>query len=211
MFDKLKHIHIIFFVMIGINNIFAQSDSVQERSEGLYLDYIQFRNNQPIKKIQIITDIDTSQLDFFTKLVAQKEITIKSLDGNIRKLLSKDLWGYYQNDNLYIYIDNDFYKVPVLGAISYFIGTQEVTYYSGMGMGYPYGMGGGIPVKTREMKELLLDYYTGKVYPFSMDNLEELLKRDSDIYNQFIQLSNKQKKKKYTYYIRMFNEKHKVR
>lgn len=193
--------------------LFSQNDSIFQRKEGLYLDYIQFRENKPISKLQIISNIDTKQLDFFTKVIAQKEINILNRQNEQVKIFSKDLWGYFQNNNLYIHYDNAFYKVPVLGAISYFIGTQEVTYYSnmGVGMGYPYGMGvGGVPVKTREIKDFLLDYYTGKVYPFSIEVLEELLKKDEEIYNEFTQLSKRQKKKKYSYYIRKFNEKHRI-
>lgn len=199
------------FFIFTANSFFGQNDSVWfERKEGLYLDYLQFRENRPITKPQIITNIDTSQLDFFTKVVSQKEILIMTPSGTEEKIFSKDLWGYFQNGILYIYYDNAFYKVPVLGAISYFIGTQEITYYSGVGWGYPYGMV-GVPVKTRELKDFLMDYYTGKIYPFSIEQLEELLKKDAEIYSEFTRLSRKQKKNKYKYYIRLFNEKHPVK
>lgn len=196
----------------GINyNFFAQQDSMEyQRKEGLYLDYIQFRENKPIVKSRIKTQIDTNQLDFFTKIVQQKEIHFVNLLGQEYSVLSKDLWGYFQNGILYINYEGIFYKVPVLGSISYFIGTQEVTYYSTIGMGYSYGMGSVMPVRTREMKDFLLDYETGKVYPFSIEQLEELFKRDNEIYQEFSQLSRRQKKKKYRYYIRLFNEKHKI-
>lgn len=201
---------VIFFVTLSSNILISQSDSIFERREGLYLDYIQFRENKPIIKQNIVSNIDTNQLDFFTKIVSQKEIEINTPNGK-EIIKPKDLWGYYQNNILYIYYDNAFYKVPVLGAISYFIGTQEVTYYTGagFGVGYPYGMG-SVPVRTREMRDFLLDYYTGKIYPFSIEVLEDLLKQDEELYKEFSQLSRKQKKKKYSYYIRKFNEKHPI-
>lgn len=202
---------LITFIIFSLVKSFSQSDSTFVRKEGLYLNFDQFKKNQPISKSQIITKIDTSQLDFFTKVVMQKEIKIFDENQQEKIISPKDLWGYFQNGILYIYFDNAFYKVPVLGAISYFIGTQEVVYYTGMGMGvgYPYGVA-GVPVKTREMKEFLLDYFTGKVYPFSIENLETLLQKDESIYNEFNALSYRQKKKKYSYYIRKFNDKFKV-
>jgi hypothetical protein len=202
---------LITFIIFSLIKSFSQSDSTFVRKEGLYLNFDQFKKNQPISKSQIITKIDTSQLDFFTKVVMQKEIKIIDENQQEKMISPKDLWGYFQNGILYIYFDNAFYKVPVLGAISYFIGTQEVVYYTGMGMGvgYPYGVA-GVPVKTREMKEFLLDYFTGKVYPFSIENLETLLQKDESIYNEFNALSYRQKKKKYSYYIRKFNDKFKV-
>lgn len=202
---------ILFILLFWLStfNIFSQSDSLSfHRKEGLYLDYIQFRDNQPITKSQIISDIDTSQLDFYTKLVLQKDITFYTKNQEKQKIYPKELWGYFQNGILYINYEGTFYKVPVLGAISYFIGMQDVTYYTGMGY-YPYGIG-AVPVRTKERKDFLLDYYTGNVYPFSIDQLEELLKRDDAIYKEFSQLSSRQKKKKYTYYIRLFNEKHSI-
>lgn len=203
---------LIFILFVFSKTLNAQNDSIVERKEGIYLDYLQFRENKPITKQRIITDIDTGQLDFFTKLVSQKQIKLLSMKKDTIIISPKDLWGYFQNNILYINYNNDFYKVPVLGAISYFIGIQEVTYYSnmGIGVGYPYGMGAGMPVKTKEMKDFLLDYHTGKVYPFSIEQLEELLKKDEEIYKEFSQLSRKQKRKKYSYYIRKFNEKHPV-
>ncbi|HPQ07665.1 MAG TPA: hypothetical protein PK995_00390 [Bacteroidia bacterium] len=202
---------LITFIIFSLIKSFSQSDSTFVRKEGLYLNFDQFKKNQPISKSQIISKIDTSQLDFFTKVVMQKEIKIIDENQQEKIISPKDLWGYFQNGILYIYFDNAFYKVPVLGAISYFIGTQEVVYYTGMGMGvgYPYGVA-GVPVKTREMKEFLLDYFTGKVYPFSIENLETLLQKDESIYNEFNSLSYRQKKKKYSYYIRKFNDKFKV-
>ncbi|GAB4199979.1 MAG: hypothetical protein Fur0023_02890 [Bacteroidia bacterium] len=207
------HKYLLTIYVLSFQVLMSQQDSIFERKEGLYTDYIQFRENKPVTKERIITGIDTNQLDFFTKVVSQKQIKILSARKDTIIISSKDLWGYYQNNILYINYDNTFYKVPVLGAISYFIGTQEVTYYSnmGIGMGYPYGMGTGMPVKTREMKDFLLDYDTGKVYPFSIEQLEELLKKDEEIYKEFSQLSRKQKKKKYSYYIRKFNEKRPVK
>lgn len=210
----------LFFVFAGILSdlmqLQAQVDSSDyQRIEGLYLNYIQFKENKPIRKYQIMTNIDTNQLDFFTKVVSQREIQIQTNKGEVMRITPSELWGYYQNNSLYIYYENAFYKVPVLGAISYFIGTQEVTYYSysGIGMGvigYPYGIG-GMPVKAREMRDFLLDYNTGKVYPFSIERLEELLKQDEEIYKMFTSLNRRTKKKKYTYYIRLFNEKHPVK
>ncbi len=196
-------------IALHISIVFSQVDSLFNRKEGLYLDYIQFRENKPILKSQIISNIDTAQLDFFTKLTFQKEIKFYAVNEELKNISPKELWGYFQNNTLYINYQNVFYKVPVLGAISYFIGVEEVTYYTSVGVGYPYTMG-GVPIRSKEMREFLLDYYTGKVYPFTIEQLEILLQQDEKIYKEFSQLSRRQKKKKYSYYIRVFNETHPI-
>lgn len=195
---------------IVISGMAQQVDSSFHRKEGLYLDYIQFKENNPILKSQIISPLDTSQIDYFTKLVSQKEIKLYTKNGEITQIYPRELWGYFQNGILYINYEGTFYKVPVLGAISYFIGMQDVTYYTSGGIGYyPYTIG-SVPVRTKERRDFLLDYYTGEVYPFSIHQLEQLLKRDDELYKEFSQLKIGQKKKKYSYYIRLFNEKHPI-
>ncbi len=181
--------------------------------EGVYLDYLQFRENKPIPKEKIVSDIDTSQLDFFTKIISKKSIQFYDVNGQVQQVEPSAVWGYYQNEILFINYKNTFYKVPVIGSICYFIGTEEVTYYSsygmGMSMGYPYGM--NVPMKVKETREFLMDYYTGNIYLFSIEQLEEMLKADPALYTEFSNLSKRLKKKRYSYYIRLFNEKHSIK
>lgn len=178
--------------------------------EGLYLGYQDLRYNWPIPKEKIITKINKDQLDFYSKLIEEEYIEYTERDGSISKIKSSLVWGYCQNNIIFINQEKNFYRIPVFGAISNFIGTVEVISYS---PGYDPFMNapiGSSQYKTREIRQFLFDFYSGEVSPFSIEKLGEYLKRDESIYQEFSTLKNKKKKEFATKYIRMYNEKHLV-
>lgn len=179
--------------------------------EGLYLSYQDFRYNWPIPKEKINTKINKDQLDFYSKLLEEQEmIDYTERDGAEAKVKTEKVWGYCQNNIIYINQDKNFFRIPVFGSISNFIGTVEVVGYS---PGYDPFMNAPInstAAKTREIRQYLFDFYSGEIVEFSIDKLEEYLKRDDAIYKEFTALNKKKKKEFATKYIRMFNEKHAV-
>ena len=178
--------------------------------EGLYLSYKDLRYNWPIPKEKIITKINKEQLDFYSKLIEEEFIEFTDRDGSISKIRSEDIWGYCQNNIIFINLNKNFFRVPVFGAISNFIGTVEVSNYS---PGYDPFMNvpiGSSQTKTMEIRQYLFDFYSGEVVPFSVEQLEEYLKRDPVVYKEYMALSRKKKKEFATRYIRMYNEKRPV-
>jgi hypothetical protein len=176
--------------------------------EGLYLGYQDFRYNWPIPKEKIITNINKDQLDFYSKLIDEEFIEFTERDGSVSKIKSERVWGYCQNNIIFINQENNFFRIPVFGAISNFIGTVEVTNYS---PGYDPFMNAPMnstAQKTREIRQYLFDFYSGEVTPFSIEKMEEYLKRDEAVYKEYKALSKKNKKEMATKYIRMYNEKH---
>ncbi len=178
--------------------------------EGLYLGYQDFRYNWPISKEKIITNINKEQLDFYSKLIEEEFITYTERDGSISKVKSDGVWGYCQNNIIFINQDKNFYRIAVFGAISNFIGTAEVVNYS---PGYDPFMNAPMnsnSIKTREIRQYLFDFYSGEITPSSIEKIEEYLKRDEEIYKEYNALSKKKKREMVTKYIRMYNEKHLV-
>lgn len=177
--------------------------------EGLYLNYQDLRYNWPIPKEKIITKISKDQLDFYSKLVEeQEEIEYIERDSSIRKIRSEDLFGYCQNNVIFVSYDKSFYRIPVFGNISYFLGSISVQSYSGnLAMNAPMT---STNFKPREIKEFLLDFYSGEMTLFSIEQAEEYLKRDAEIYKEYSALSKKNKKSQTSKYIRLYNEKHPV-
>ncbi len=55
-----------------------------------------------------------------------------------------------------------------------------------------------------------MDFYTGNRVDFNLENLENMLKRDDEIYKEFMALSRKKKKEQANRFIRKYNEKHPV-
>src|ERR1700741_3657123 len=120
--------------------------------EGLYLTYQDFRYNWPIPKEKIITKINKDQLDFYSKLIEEEFIDYQDRDGSVTKIKSESVWGYCQNNIIFINQDKNFYRIPVFGAISNFIGTVEVVNYSpGFDPFMNAPMNSGSGYKTREI------------------------------------------------------------
>lgn len=202
-------------IMFQFFNLLKGQDSVAYSKdfrlyEGLYLSYQDFRYNWPIPKEKIVTKINKDQLDFYSKLIEEEMIEFQERDGSVAKIKSESVWGYCQNNIIFINQDKQFYRIPVFGAISNFIGTVEVVNYS---PGFDPFMNAPIssrPNKTREIRQFLFDFYSGEIVPFSIEKVEEYLKRDETIYKEFMALSKKKKKELVTKYIRMYNENHLV-
>lgn len=207
---------VLFLMMMccSLTKVLAQDSVAYSRDfrlyEGLYLGYQDFRYNWPIPKEKIITKINKDQLDFYTKLIEGEFVEYYERDGSVSKVRSEKVWGYCQNNNIFINQNKKFFRIPVFGAISNFIGTVEVINYS---PGYDPFMNapiGSTQMKTLEIRQYLFDFYTGDITPFSTEQLEEYLKRDEAVYKEYMALGRKKKKELATKYIRMYNEKHQV-
>jgi hypothetical protein len=57
-----------------------------------------------------------------------------------------------------------------------------------------------------ELKQYLIDFESGKILEFDIDNTELLLMKDNKLYEEFVGLSRKKKKNLMFVYIRKFNE-----
>ncbi len=58
-----------------------------------------------------------------------------------------------------------------------------------------------------EIKQFIIDFETGKVMDFDLENTELLLMKDAQLYEEYVQLPRKKKKELMFVYIRKFNEK----
>lgn len=210
---KLKTRLYIAFSMLSLF-LSSQNDSVMINelnpfTDGLYLTNNDHRYHKAITKDKIITPINKDQVDFFAKVTSGAKVDFL-LDGNTTSIDPINIWGFVQNNTLFVNFKGVFYRVPVFGAISYFAGVVEVTgYYTGI-YDPVFGMGTGRPIKTKEVNEFLVSYYNGKVIPFDLEQLELLLKNDETVYKEFKSLSRRKRRKQITRFIRMYNDRHPV-
>jgi len=209
---KSEYLILLFFIVIL--KLQSQDSVMYTRDfrlyEGIYTSYKEFRYNWPIDKDKIVTNLPKDQLDFFSKLTESDIIEYKERDGSLEKIKTEKIWGYCQNNVIFINHDKNFFRIPVFGAISNFIGTVEVVSYS---RGYDPFMNTPInstAYKTREIRQYLFDFYSGEIVEYSIDKMEEYLKRDTVLYKEFMELSKKKKKEFAFKYMRLYNEKHPV-
>lgn len=205
---------IIFFVLSFNVNLRAQDSVIYSKEfrlyEGIYINYEDLRFNWPIDKEKIITNLPKEQLDFFSKLVESDMIEYKERDGSVIKIKTEKIWGYCQNNVIFINQENSFFRIPVFGAISSFIGAVAVINHSPGFDPFMNTPSNSTAHSIKEFRPFLFDFYSGDITEFSLEKLEEYLSRDISLVNEFKQLRKKKKKEYAAKYIRLFNEKHPV-
>ncbi|MGZ3865152.1 MAG: hypothetical protein ACXVC6_00195 [Bacteroidia bacterium] len=215
----------IFLILFAINT-FAQTDSVAYSGEmvlkdGLYFSYTDMRRNNPFPKEGIISNADKTELDFILKTLNDNQEISVAYNGQPEKVSTKKIWGFCQNNTVYINFQGKFYRIPVFGNISNFLGTVEVYnnygsgFYGGvgvgMGMGYGGMMGSPMPVKQRETRQFIFDFYSGDIMDYTLENVEILISRDLKLYEEFMQLKKKKRRDMMMLYVRKYNVAHPVK
>lgn len=187
----------------------AQADSVkvaEDRPDGIYRSYSDFRRNIYISREQVISDLKKDQLDFMSKVLAADKLSYSS-PGGVVTVLPKDVWGYYQNKVLYLNYKEEFFRVPVFGSVCYLVATVSVIntgFYDPM---WGYGVNTS---RTKEIREFIMNFYDGAITEFSMEKAEELLSRDPVLFAEYMKLNRRNRKEQVNRYIRRFNEAHPV-
>lgn len=211
---KIKLVAILLFLT---TNIFAQNGQIKYTTsfkfkDGIFETFEQVKNNKPIPKSQILTNIDYKSYDFFERLFEQKTITVYDNLGVKRDINPENIWGFSNKGVLYININGTFNRIPVFGKISHFIADKTFVeydpYYSNNRYYNPYNTQ-QYTTKT-VMMQYILDFETGKIYDFNYQTVEKLIADDIDLYEEFSKLKRRKKKKLKFLYIRKYNKKHPV-
>lgn len=154
--------------------------------DGLYMDFQAFRNNAPdvpldrVRDAQGLSVIDlrrvSGKLFWQPDTGAQQPIDIRSV------------WGFCQNDVVYIGTTNGFYRIGLMGSLSHLV--VEQTYRDWDPYMYGYPMGG---VTRTVLVQQLLDMRTGRYLPFNASGMDEALQHDRVLSEEFRALPKKQR------------------
>src|SRR4030042_5247789 len=203
--------------------------------DGIYLDFEQVKTNNPIPKAKLLTSTDYNDREFFKKLLEAGKIYFYDNMGIRQEVVTNDIWGYSRNGILYIQVQESFNRITFVGSICHFVADITTydpryynspygyndpyysSYYSPYSIYSPYSYGsyyypgsGYYPyrqnVARNELKQYLIDFDTGKIVEFDMQNTELLLAKDTQLYEEYFQLPRKKKKELMFVYIRKFNE-----
>jgi len=201
--------------------------------DGIYLNFDQVKLNSPIPKAKILTSTDYNDREFFQKLFESGKIYFYDNMGIRQEIEKNTIWGYARNGILYIQIQENFNRITFIGSICHFVAditTYDSRYnyypygyydpYSYYSPYYPYGYGSYYSpygsyyspyrqgnMARNELKQYIIDFESGKVMEFDVDNTELLLMKDNQLYEEYVQLSGRKKKELMFVYIRKFNEK----
>jgi len=118
------------------------------------------------------------------------------------KLIS--IWGYSENNAVYIRMGYTFNRLMVIGSICHF--TAYVTNYMATGPGTYPNQQYGAPVES--LQQFVLDMKTGATYDFNPNSMLFLLSRDPQLYVEFSALKKRKRREQIFIYLRKYNERH---
>jgi hypothetical protein len=200
-------------------------------NDGIYLNFDQVKMNKPIPKAKLLTSVDYNDREFFKKVMESDKIFFYDDLGVRQDIARNTIWGYSRNGVIYVQIQENFNRITFMGSICHFV--ADITsvdsryynspygyydpYYSPYGYSnyynpynsyyspyYPYSQ----PNTTRtELKQYIIDFESGKVLEFDLENTKLLLMKDNELYEEYVQLPKKKQKDLMFVYIRKFNEK----
>lgn len=209
-------IKILSILIILSSSIFAQNGQIKyspafKFNDGIFENFQQVKQNKPIPKTQILTDIDYNSFNFFERILEQKSITVYDNLGVNREINPKNIWGFSDKGILYININETFNRIPVFGNISHFIADKTVVEYDPYNRTGSYNYYNSPQYTTKTvMMQYLLDFKTGKIYDFNYETVEKLISDDINLYEEFSKLRKRKKKKLKFLYIRKYNKKHPI-
>ena len=198
-------------------------------TDGIYLNFDQVKANKPIPKAKLLTSADYNDREFFNKVFSSDKIYFYDEIGVRQEVEKNNIWGFARNGVVYVLVQGNFNRITFFGNICHFVADvttydSRYNYYSPYGYydpyySYPYSYGSYYPygsyyspyrqqsLARNELKQYIIDFETGKILEFSVENVEILLMKDPSVYDEYVQLPRKKKKELMFVYIRKFNEK----
>lgn len=183
----------------------AQTDSLAYAPgfnfrQGIYLNYQQFKENRPVPRSKIVCHFDSTRRDFIQLETAARTLSYTDSSGKVIEISSENIWGYCENYDVYIRYNNAFAKFYRIGCICYFtINILDMYQHTG----------NPSPVKSvseNPAGEFILDTKTGAVLEFVLPNFESILKRDPELYSQFMGLRRGNRKAYMLEYLIKYNQ-----
>ena len=218
----MKNLLLIFFFIVSysVSSGFSQNTENSNNkikytpsfkfTDGIYLNFQQVKNNNPIPKSQILTTIDYNSFDFYDNLFENRYITVYDNLGIQKKVDVKKIWGFSNKGVLYINLNDEFNRIPVFGSICHFTANKTIQEYDPYRYNNSYYYYNDPYTTKTEMMQYLLDFETSKIYNFTLKSVETIISKDPELFEEFSKLSNRKKKKLKFLYIRKYNQKHPV-
>lgn len=197
---SLKLFSITFCTLLMYINALGQAPIFKDSSkvEGLYLSFTEFKYNNPSIKCNVRAKESKKVHGFFESYV-QYKMQIED-STNVKK---KQIWGFCDGIDVYkaeeLSIDKYsriFNKMELLGKYCYY---NTISISIGT---YPGGGGGA----TNNLTPYVLNMNTGFEYELNKENVEEIIRRDEQLFAEY--KADKGRRKKYYYYIKKYCETH---
>lgn len=194
---------IFLFSTCSIQSAHAQPDHMAAVGlrEGIYVDFHAFRNNRPTVAIEHLRDDQGLPISDIRRVSGK---LYWQPDTGARQAVDlRSIWGFCQNDVVYIGTGNGFYRIGLMGSLSHLV--VEQTYRDWDPYMYGYPMGG---VTRTVLVQQLLDMRTGRYLPFNASGMDQALQHDPVLSEEFRALPRKQRNSTEALFrfLRMYND-----
>jgi len=212
-----RYINITSFTFISIFlfhlNSFSQNDTIGKTrfstsyifNDGVYISFEQLLLNKPLS-FERITNGNKNALNWYDNLFKSQKINFLDDFGVQQSINTKQIWGYCRSNALYVNYNDDFFRIPYIGKISHFVGTQTVRSDFGYDTYYGYNSGMLPSYETSHVVQNIIDFESGKIYPFTLETVQAFISKDAERFNEFNLLKKNKKKQMLFLYIRRYNE-----
>lgn len=169
--------------------------------EGVYLDFRAFRMNTPSIPAEQLRDDQRLPVTDIRSALSRLQYVNDS--GAVKKLRLDRLWGFCNNDAVYVAAGNGFYRIGLMGSLAHMVFEQNYRDWD------PFLYGYGTVTRTVLVQQLI-DMETGRVLPFNASGLDAALVHDAVLQEEFRNLPKKQRNSDEALFrfLRLYNERH---
>jgi hypothetical protein len=180
--------------------------------DGIFLDFNQVKNNNPILKNDIVFVEKYSETEFYERILDKKKFEYKDANENILSVASNQIWGYSQNGTLYIRWNSEFYRIFNVARFSHFV-VYENVYVNNFNDPFmttdPFMTSMNMSANmSKMMKQYVLDFETGNIMEYNTQTLFKIMSNDEQLSKEYSDLSNRKKRQLMFLYLRKYNDKY---
>lgn len=171
--------------------------------DGLYQDFQAFRNNRPTALLEQLRDAQGLSVTDVRRVSGKLHWQPDS--GAQQTIDLNTIWGFCQNDVVYIGTSNGFYRIGLMGSLCHLVVEETYRDWNPYMYGYPYGS-----VTRTVLVQQLLDMETGAYLPFNAFGMDTALQHDPVLSEEFRTLPKKQRNSTEILFrfLRLYNDRH---
>ena len=207
--NQIKYLTLFSLLASSQFNVHSQNDDKLVQyvegfnfKEGLYIHFMDWKANDPITLDKIITNYDKDDKLFFRDLLSGKKIKYYDKNGVIQEVKPAEIFGYSVDNFVYTY---EHTKISVIGAICHFsnitMGTITEQHVSHVLLSKEPG--------KDQIKEFIIDFEGNRKLYFNKKNVENILKRDAQLFKEYKNTKGKKKEKLYQFMFK-YNKKYPI-
>lgn len=188
---------------------FAQVSSVPYNpdfkfNEGVYLNFDEFKNNNPSITDYEIVVYGTFKEEGNSKYYFIKYISYTDGSGAEQQLDLKSFWGLCDKNGIFVLAYEVLHPLEKIGALITF--NMNFKTPGSFDAGY-VGASGPTTVKNK----IFIVFETGRGFQYSLKNFEVLISKDKELLSQFESIKGKRKKiKQMPDYVDKYNSRHPI-